>query len=394
MKINVNQIQTIPPHLQNGKFGFCVHGQPNNLIQTWIDYWKLETQNSSPFTNIYPNHQNFSEYFEEPPKFNYLDAFSPNLNKHLHLGHLSNLVLAKAVKALNLSEKVISIYGDTLVGEVSKEEAYQTLKELQTKYNNLPDQEFMASEMKLADPNYFLQPGSREYEGTQVFEINENQYVVGIKSDGSTSYFYQDVALADHLGAHGLYLTGSEQKEHFQMLEEIFPLQHIGLGLVLLNGKKMSSSTGNVIYLSEIEELVCKKFTDEKLIYNIVAGQILKTKLTATKNITKKNIGDIKTSLGLYLSYTNARLKSAGCENQGGSDFIDPNLEFAHLKAQVNIEPQFLFTSLVNKAKQINKLYETHHIQGNEENKQMFSLLMTDLEWGLTNLGMFPITKV
>ena len=78
MKINVNQIQTIPPHLQEGKFGFCVHGQPHDFIQSWIDFWELETQASDSFTNIYPDpHQNLAEYFEAPLRLQLFRRFQP-----------------------------------------------------------------------------------------------------------------------------------------------------------------------------------------------------------------------------------------------------------------------------------------------------------------------------
>lgn len=39
-----------------------------------------------------------------------------------------------------------------------------------------------------------LSDGEGEYTGTEVFNINNNK-IVGIKSDNTTSYFYQDIAL-------------------------------------------------------------------------------------------------------------------------------------------------------------------------------------------------------
>jgi len=69
-------------------------------------------------------------------------------------------------------------------------------------------------------------------------------------------------------------------------------------------------------------------------------------------------------------------------------------LQFAHLKSKINLTPNILFESLVKHSKKINKLYEKHYIKDNQDNIEMFSNLISDLEFGLKNLGMFSIKKV
>lgn len=99
-------------------------------------------------------------------------------------------------------------------------------------------------------------------------------------------------------------------------------------------------------------------------------------------------------SLGLYLSYTMAHIKSCGVSTQKNTSFYSKELEFNELKSKINLSPNLLFESLANHCKKINKMYETHYIKGNEENIKIFSDLISDLELGMEKLGLFSIEKV
>ena len=90
MKIHINKIKITPPDLG---FNFCVFGEPTNEILEWCNYWNLITEKSGQYTNIILS-DNFSinDTFDSPTQYEYIDGFSPNLNKKLHVGHLSNLV--------------------------------------------------------------------------------------------------------------------------------------------------------------------------------------------------------------------------------------------------------------------------------------------------------------
>jgi arginyl-tRNA synthetase len=246
--------------------------------------------------------------------------------------------------------------------------------------------------MKLKEDT--LKEGEGDYLGSKVFNLGDEK-IVGIKSSGLTSYFYQDVALAQHLNSSTLYLTGFEQDNHFKSLKKLFPsTNHIGLGLVLLNGKKMSSSEGNIILLKDFINQLLEMFSDIKLVYNILAGQILKSAPGSSKSIDMKLISNPKLSLGLYLSYTMAHIKSCGVETKKIKNYVSKELQFAELKSKVNLSPNLLFESLVKHCKSINKLYETHYIKDNKENIELFSTLISDLELGMSKLGMFSIDKV
>ncbi len=389
MKIDINKIKITP---EKFGFNFCQFGELTEEVKSWVNFWKFKTEKSGPFTNIIVDDIDFELIFNESVSYDYVDGFSPNLNKHLHVGHLSNLVIANAMQKLGIGKEFIAILGDTLDGEVNKSDALSSYQKYCQEFNYKVDKIFYASDMKLKEDT--LKEGEGEYLGSKVFDLVDEK-IVGIKSSGLTSYFYQDVALAQQLNSSTLYLTGFEQDNHFKSLKKLFPTtNHIGLGLVLLNGKKMSSSDGNIILLKDFINQLLEMFSDIKLVYNILAGQILKSAPGGSKSIDMNLISNPKLSLGLYLSYTMAHIKSCGVETKKIKNYVSKELQFAELKSKANLSPNLLFESLVKHCKSINKLYETHYIKDNKENIELFSTLISDLELGMSKLGMFSIDKV
>jgi hypothetical protein len=96
-------------------------------VSTWIAAHGFEVEKVGPYTNVYID-KDIDEVFEPAGKFQYMDGFSPNMNKHLHVGHLSNLVLAKAFLGMGVTNGTVAILGDTLEGDVSKDEALDKFK--------------------------------------------------------------------------------------------------------------------------------------------------------------------------------------------------------------------------------------------------------------------------
>lgn len=390
MKIKVSDIKETPPNMP---FNLCVFGKPNETVQEWCNYWNLKTEESGQYTNIIiPQELELSQLFDTTDYFKYMDGFSPNLNKHLHVGHLSNLIIASALYNLGIVANTIAIMGDTLDGEVSEKDAMAAYYKYCKMFNYEANIIYLASAMNYNGP--MLEDGEGTYEGTRIFDIN-GEKIVGVKSDGSSTYFYQDVALATILDAPTLYLTGFEQDNHFNLLKKLFcETFHIGLGLVMIDGVKMSSRAGNVIYASELIDKLMKEFNDEKLVANVIVGQILKSRPDSVKNIEIEGIFDPKKSQGLYLSYTMARLKSAGLVVNHLRKFSDKRLEFALINSKDKLSPNILFKSLVDLAKEINSLYVNHHIKDNEQNQEMFQPLLDNLAYGMRRLGMHEIEKV
>tara|TARA_R110000772_G_scaffold2410_1_gene8351 strand:- start:59455 stop:60630 length:1176 start_codon:yes stop_codon:yes gene_type:complete len=391
MKIDINLIKTTPKNLE---FNFCVFGEPNTEVKQWIDYHNLTTISSGKFTNIIiPKDVSMEDLFTEKEVYEYMDGFSPNLNKNLHVGHLSNLTIASTFQSMGITKNVISIMGDTLSGSVNSEEAFKNYENTCNLFKFGLGDIFYASKMKYKGD--LLIDGTDKYIGTKIFNVNEDK-VVGIKSDGSTSYFYQDVALASHLNDNTLYLTGFEQNNHFNQLEVLFPNNdHLGLGLVMIDGKKMSSSDGNIILAQEIIDKFKNEFEDIKVGVNILKGQILKSKPSSVKNINTKDIHNPKTSFGLYLSYTTARLHSAGSvPSKNITDFNSNEMKYLYLKSKYNLTPNVLLKGLVELSSKINNLYLNYTIKGNEDNQKMFQPLLDDLVYGMDKIGMYYIEKI
>jgi len=393
MKINITRLKTVPKE-HTSEFELCYYGQDDAEITAWANNHKLASYKSGDFTNIkIPKGTILSELFNAREKYGYLDGFSPNISKHLHIGHFSNLVLAKAFQSLGIANKNVSILGDTLTGEVSKEEALKCLLEYCQLYGLKLDEINFASEIVLGEN--IMADGTGEYEGTKIFDI-EGDKVVGIKSSGQTSYFYQDVALAQKLNSSTLYLTGKEQTNHFGLIKKLFPnTHHIGLGLVKAEGKKMSSSVGNVIFMKDLIEQFGEEFHTPELIYNVFAGFILKSAPSVDKKINLDHIANPKNSAGLYISYTMARLHSAGMSFEIRSEIVPSfEIEMAYLKSKETLSPHFLFAEVGEVCKKVNGLYLTHIIKGNEANQGLFKPLLSDILWGCKKLGLFPVSKV
>lgn len=408
--VDVNSFKVIPKKQKKG-FGLCVYGEPSEEIKAWAVQHQIRTVAEAGFTNFFLDNKLLSEIFPAPKVFKYLDGFSPNLGKRLHLGHWSNMVLAKAFSSLGVAERTIALFGDTAPGapENSAEKRmldskiYTTLTIFNYKINDV----FYASSMHCDDK--LLLDGDGEYSGTKIFDCF-GEKIVGIKSNGKTTYFYQDVAMAAKLNAPTLYTTANEQNQHFASLKKMFPQnEHVGLGLVSVSGKTLATREGNAILIDDfiqnnINLVRLKKGegeinlgeywnNDYGLLYNVFAGNILKSAPTQNKSIDVDSINNPRTSLGLYISYTMARLKSAGLEYNISQTPSLP-IEFAALKAKTNYAPNLLFDALVELCREINAAYGFMPIKGNDANAKFFQTLLSDLLWGCNKLGLFFINKV
>lgn len=86
------------------------------------------------------------------------------------------------------------------------------------------------------------------------------------KSDGATLYATRDLAAALYRHetydfAKALYVVGNEQRLHFQQLYKVLEkmgyawsadMHHIPFGMMLKDGKKMSTRKGKVVLLEEV----------------------------------------------------------------------------------------------------------------------------------------------
>ncbi|MGN7400032.1 arginine--tRNA ligase [Cytobacillus praedii] len=107
----------------------------------------------------------------------------------------------------------------------------------------------------------------KESEGAKVVEINDDLPPCLIKKkDGTTLYATRDLAAAIYRQTHygfvkSLYVVGNEQTLHFKQLFDVLlkmdykwheGLKHIPFGMMLKDGKKMSTRKGKVVLLEEV----------------------------------------------------------------------------------------------------------------------------------------------
>lgn len=158
------------------------------------------------------------------------------------------------------------------------------------------------------------------------------------KRDGASLYITHDIAAMLHRVKHFLadqilYVVGQEQSVHFNQLSQISDIlnistdiEHVPFGLILKNGRKMSTRKGSVILLDDIIRDV------EHHALNIIAEKNpdLKNKENIASHITDAAVKfmDLKHDrmnsyefsiedmlrfdgeTGVYVMYTNSRIQS------------------------------------------------------------------------------------
>lgn len=105
-----------------------------------------------------------------------------------------------------------------------------------------------------------------ESEGAYVVEMEEMPPCLITKTDGATLYATRDLAAALYRQQHYqpqkmFYVVGNEQSLHFKQLFQViekmgYPwakiLQHVSFGMMLKDGKKMSTRKGKVVLLADV----------------------------------------------------------------------------------------------------------------------------------------------
>lgn len=254
-----------------------------------------------------------------------IDGFSPNLNKSLHVGHLRQLALAKSLESLLNNGRTLDEQSKfvALLGASQGVFSYAT-KELDEWFDFVKYYPSMYYDVLMPrDPE--IVPRWTEYEATENIgcEIYDGPKgpVIVVRSDGRPTYAFADVAFAKTVGPTH-YITGAEQKEHFQSLG--LGDKHLPMGLVLgADGKKMKSRTGDGVTAKELMEEIKSQFdptpNPDRLAWNVVAWNFLH--VSRSQNVKYDPVAWTKVDApGMYITYTYARIKSA----LGSENWFDP----------------------------------------------------------------------
>lgn len=347
MKINISKVRITPNNITE----HCAVYTITDEILKWIDYHGLSAKkHDKGYLNIFIEslEYRYNDLFEVDNSFTYFDGFSPNLNKSLHLGHLSNLVYASAISNLCPYLDSVSILNDT-DNDINKEKYLEECHDIYKKFNYNVKLGFFSSNMNYVDfetldgehyilnddfKSRYIQPlnikvfvsqndGFENCIVVKTPKTNENKVLV--KSNGTTTYLNQDLALAKKLHLPILYLTGAEQVSHFDVVREFFPNnRHLAIGLITIDGEKMSSRKGNVTYLKDIML---------KYDVNTLKDTFLKYNLTTYKE-------NVKIEQGL----------SKFIQNGDFIMFENKKLYLVYLTAQNSYNPSLLYNLLKNES--------------------------------------------
>ncbi|MFB5197970.1 arginine--tRNA ligase [Neobacillus sp. KR4-4] len=280
-----------------------------------------------------------------------------------------------------------------------------------------------------------------ESEQAQVVELNEEQLPPCLikKSDGATLYATRDLAAAlyrqeEYQFVQSLYVVGHEQSLHFKQLIAVLSkmgydwskqMHHIPFGMMLKDGKKMSTRKGKVVLLEEVlnESIAMARHNIEEKNPNLankdkVAKQV-GVGAVIFHDLKNNRMNDIEFSLeemlrfegetGPYVQYTYARAcsilrkatgkteyKAATYTNSWEKEWKVTSLlmEFAPAvqRACTNFDPSQVAKYIIDLAQAFNKYYaEVKILEDSAEQQGRLALVfaVTEvLKEGLRLLGL------
>ena len=278
---------------------------------------------------------------------------------------------------------------------------------------------------KLEDANLLT-----ESEGAKIVNLDEYDMApcLILKNDGSTIYATRDLAAIFYRKetynfSKCLYVTGQEQKLHFAQVFKVVELLgndwakdqlvHIPYGLVSLEGAKLSTRSGNVIYaedilleaISKIKEIIEEKNPNipdkEETAKKIGVGAVLFNDLynQRIKDVSFKweKLLNFDGETGPYVQYTYARCSSI---IRKVDDFVAGNdIDYSLLTdaesldllkeisrfpkvvvdASEKYEPSVVARFAVDVAQAFNKFYNTNRINVEEKNVRDARMTMVHL---------------
>ncbi len=190
-------------------------------------------------------------------------------------------------------------------------------------------------------------------EGATIVELGENFPPALIKkSDGATLYVTRDVAAIlyryhTYDANHFMYVVGNEQQLHFKQLKMVtdrmgyhFNVEHVNFGLVLVDGKKMSTRGGkskrleDVILqaIDEAKEAIHAKNPNlknqDEVAKAVGVGAIIFNDLKNERHLdvdfNLSNMLKFEGQTGPYLQYSGVRIESILKDQMMKPELLDP----------------------------------------------------------------------
>ncbi|HDX9577098.1 TPA: arginine--tRNA ligase [Bacillus pseudomycoides] len=310
---------------------------------------------------------------------------------------------------------------------------------LGVEFSNFQGEAFYNDKMddfvKLLEEHHLLE----ESDGAQVVNLEAEGMPPCLikKSDGATLYATRDLTAAlyrqnTYSFDKALYVVGDEQSLHFSQFFTVLKklgfqwvegMSHVPFGLILKDGKKMSTRKGKVVLLEEVLEeaiTLAKQNIEEKnpnlkkkdeIARQVGVGAVifhdLKNERMHNIEFSLENMLKFEGETGPYVQYTHARicslLKKSNIEMERQEIQLTDDLSWAVIKllhrfpqvietAFVKNEPSHIAKYLLDVAQAFNKYYGNIRIlEENTEKESRLALVYTVavvLKEGLRLLGM------
>ena len=260
-------------------------------------------------------------------------------------------------------------------------------------------------------------------EGATIIELDDLTPALIKRSDGASLYITRDLAaLFDRKKRYQfdeiLYVVGNEQSLHFEQIKKIVKkmgyewsdtVKHIGFGMLLQNGKKMSTRHGKSVELMGVlnESIdLAKKYILEKnpnidnineVSQKIGVGAVIFNDLKNYRiNDVEFNLEDIlkfEGTTGPYLQYTYARICSL-LNNKQNKEVEYSNIDISDdvwnlvwdlskygeiiISAKENNDPSLIAKYLLDLATDFNKFYAHERIITDDINYTEFKLNLSE----------------
>ena len=275
-------------------------------------------------------------------------------------------------------------------------------------------------------------------DGAQVVKLDDIELPPCLitKSDGATLYATRDLAAAkyrfeEYSFVKSLYVVGNEQSLHFKQLKAVlekmdFPwaagIIHVPFGMMLKDGKKMSTRKGKVVLLENVLKdsiQLAEKNIEEKnpsLANKKDIAEMVGTGAVIFHDLKNFRMNDIEFSLeemlkvegetGPYVQYTNARaqslLKKGKFEGRNEDENLAAVAEWPVItelkffpetikRAIEKNDPSLIAKYVLNLSQAFNKYYGEVRILEDDAEKnarlQMVHAVSVVLEEGLRMLG-------
>jgi arginyl-tRNA synthetase len=249
----------------------------------------------------------------------------------------------------SLSDEAREIFLELEKGNPTYLALWQTFKDLSLKefeyYYDLLNVDF---DHVIGESFYesYMADAIKEMEEKNLLVLDEDAMIIPLgddmppalikKKDGSTLYMTRDVAAAIYRHKHFhantiLYVVGNEQALHFHQLQRVltkmgYPIsiEHVNFGLVLQDGKKMSTRKGGVYTLQAVFDeaiLLSKQAIEEKnpslsnkdqVAKSVAVGAIIFNDLKNEKHLNIEfnvsNMLKFEGQTGPYIQYTSVRM--------------------------------------------------------------------------------------